>query len=224
MKLVTFQTIDALKELINKGYLECKEIFVDTKKYGYSFTWIIEKMYELLNNEYDAKYPIWCWVKFKNGICPPKHKGKKIKGYDVKITFNKNREDVLITDYQRFSFLLNNKYIPKNKKDKENFDKLLNTNNITDEDLKAYIRKDKYNVHRTDKEFLRVCDEIRKSFDECITEKSDVLQGCVWRINLSEVEKIEILNNEDYTYGTFNYVRSNGKRYNWIEAFYKKLK
>ena len=35
--------------------------------------------------------------------------------------------------------------------------------------------------------------EIRKSFDRCITENSDVLQGCVWRINLDEIENIEIL-------------------------------
>ena len=46
----------------------------------------------------------------------------------------------------------------------------------------------------------------------------------MWRINLDEVEKIEILNDNNYRYGSFNYVRSNGKRFDWREDFYKKLK
>ncbi len=30
--MVTFQTMDALKELINQGYLECNEKFINLKK------------------------------------------------------------------------------------------------------------------------------------------------------------------------------------------------
>ena len=32
MKLVTFQTMDALSSLINNGYLECKENYINTLK------------------------------------------------------------------------------------------------------------------------------------------------------------------------------------------------
>ncbi len=224
MKLVTFQTMDALKELITKGYLECNEKFINLKKSGHAYSWVLEKMNLLVKNDYNVKYPIWCWVKFQNTICPPKHKGKKVEGFDVKITFNKKEEDVFITDYRRFSFILNNIYIPDNIKDKKEFDKLLDKYNITDEDLKAYVRKDKYDTHRMDKEFLDVCQRIRKSFDKCITKDSDILQGSLWRLNLEDVEKIEILKEDGYTYGSFNYIRSNGKRYNWKKDFYKKIK
>ena len=68
-----------------------------------------------------------------------------------------------------------------------------------------------------------MCKEIEKSFDKCITNDSDVLQGCVWRINLSEVESIEILNDKSYRYGSLNYIRKNGKRINWREDYYKIL-
>ena len=37
-------------------------------------------------------------------------------------------------------------------------------------------------------------------------------------------EKIEILKNDGYRYGSLNYIRSNGKRINWIKDYYKKLK
>lgn len=223
MKLVTFQTMDALKDLINIGYLECKEQYIDLKKAGLTYTWVLEKMNKMIPND-KSKYPIWCWVKFKNGICPPKHKGEPVKGFDVKITFNKQKKDVFITDFRRYSFLLNNTYIPDTLKDKELFDKILEEKNITKDDLKAYVRPDKFDHHREDKDFLDICQKIRQSFDKCITTDSDVLQGCVWRINLDEVEKIEILNDNNYRYGSFNYVRSNGKRFDWREDFYKKLK
>ena len=214
MKLVTFQTIDALKELLNKGYLECNENLINTEKYGAIYNWILEKMNKQVPNENNLKYPLWCWVKFKNGICPPKHK-EKSEGVKVKITFNKAEKDVFITDYRRYSFVINNMFIPINKKEKEEFENKLKKYNITQEDLKAYIRKAKYKKHRTDKEYLQICQEIRNSFDKCITQNSDVLQGCIWRLNLSEVEKVEILNDTEYTYGTFNYLRKDGKRFNY---------
>ena len=222
MKLITFQTLDALKELISKGYLETNESLINTEKYGLIYDWIIEKMTEHIPNEFNCKLPLWCWVKFKNGICPPKHKGKS-KDKKVKITFHKSEHEVLITDYRRYAFVLNNVFIPSSKKEKEEFEKILRKYNVTEEDLKAAIRKDKFKTHRTDKEYLNVCKIIRQSFDKCITRDSDVLQGCIWRIDLSEVDKIEILNDTEYTYGTFNYLRANGKRFDWIDDYYKKI-
>ena len=90
--------------------------------------------------------------------------------------------------------------------------------------MRAFVRKDKYDKHRTDKEYLQICEEIRNSFERCITEDSDVLQGCVWRIDVNEIENIEMLNDKNYRYGSLNYVRKNGKRINWQEEFYKRLK
>ena len=65
---------------------------------------------------------------------------------------------------------------------------------------------------------------IKESFDRCITKDSDILQGCVWRINKSEIEKIEILKDDGYTYGSLNYIRSNGERIDWQEDYYRLLK
>lgn len=224
MKLVTFQSKEALKYLINNNELICRENFIDKDKVGTTYEWIIEKMNKKVKNNTKAKYPIWAWVKCYNGICPPKRMGNKIKGFEVKITFNKGPKEVFITDFRRYSFLLNNIYIPDNLKDKEEFDKLLKKYNITGEDLKAYVRKDKYKTHRNDKEYLEMCEKIYKSFDKCITEESDILQGCVWSIKLDEVESIEILSDKNYMYGSLNYIRSNGKRIDWQNDFYKKLK
>ena len=153
-----------------------------------------------------------------------KEKGNPVSGFDVKITFNKDEKEVFITDFRRYSFLLNNVYIPNSLKEKEEFDKKLKKYNITNDDLKAFVRKDKYKESRKDQDFLNICGEIKDTFKRCITKDSDILQGCIWRINLSDIEKIEFINPDDgYIYGSLNYIRSNGKRMDWIDDYYKKL-
>ena len=114
-------------------------------------------------------------------------------------------------------------YIPNSVEDKEMFLEELNKYNITFDDLKAYVRRDRYKNYRTDNEYLEICKKIYNSFDRCITNASDILQGCVWRINLEEVESIEILNDENYMYGSLNYIRKDSKRKDWIEDFYELL-
>lgn len=224
MKLITFQTMEALKSLINNGELICDEKYIDMKKAGPTYQWVLEKMNEHVPNKTKSKYPIWCWVKCYNGICPPKHKGEPVDEFQVKITFNKKDDEVFITDFRRYSFLLNNVYIPNTLKEKEQFDKKIKRLGITQEELKMYVRHDKYTSHRTDKVYLEICKEIRDTFERCITKDSDILQGCIWNIKLSEVESIEILSNDGYRYGSLNYKRSNGKRLNWRNEFYKLLK
>ena len=194
------------------------------KKSKMTYDWLIEKMNLQVENKTLAKYPMWAWVKCYNGICPPKRKGKSVEGFNVKITFNKKEDEVFVTDFKKFSFILNNTFIPSTKKEKEDFDNLLKKYNITDEDLKAFARNDKYPTHRTDKEYLEICSLIRKSFDKVITTDSNVLQGCVWDIKLEEVESIEILTDTNTTYGSLNYIRKNGQRFNWREDYYKTLK
>lgn len=219
MKLVTFQSMDALKDLITKGYLECNNnIDLKNKKI---YDYIVDKMNKKIENKYNTKYPLWCWVKCYNNICPSKHKGNKVEGFDVKITFNKDIKDVFITDFRRYSFLLNNNFIPNSLNELNIFNIELKKYKITDKELLDYIRN-KDNV-RCDKEFIRMCKKIESSFDRCITTDSDILQGCIWRIDLDEIESIEILKDDGYVYGSLNYIRSNGKRLDWIKDYYKKL-
>lgn len=58
MKLITFQSLNALKDLLNKGYLEANSNFIDLKKSEATYSWVIEKMNKVLNNPYQIHYPI----------------------------------------------------------------------------------------------------------------------------------------------------------------------
>ena len=199
--------------MIDNGELICDSKYVNEDKMGDPYNWVVSKMNKKVKNETTAKYPLWCWVKCYNSISPPKHKGIRVDGFDVKITFNKDVRDVFVTDYRRYSFILNNKFIPSNKEEKEMFDKKLKDLNI--------------NLNDINKDNLKIKDiysDIYSSFDRCITTDSDILQGCVWSIKLKEVEKIEILKDDGYVYGSLNYIRKNGKRMDWVKDFYKFLK
>lgn len=199
MKLVTFQSEAALRELVNAGRLECDARYIDLQRYESVYSWVTNKMAGQIENRAGAEYPVWCWVKFKNGICPPKHRGEPVPGWDVKITFHKRPEEVFVTDFRRYSFVLNNRYIPASLEDKAAFEE----------------KSERDGVQQAATE---------QSFDRCITYDSDVLQGCVWRVLLSEVEKIEFLRDSDYRYGSFNYTRKNGRRFDWMDDFYKSLR
>ena len=71
MKLVTFQSLDAVKDLFEKGYLECNSSKIDIEKAGPTYKWVIEKMNKFVKNEFCSSYPLWCWVKCYNSIVPP---------------------------------------------------------------------------------------------------------------------------------------------------------
>lgn len=222
MKLISFQPLSALQELERDGFLECKKELIDFQKVGPTYNWVLSKMHK--NTEGSATYPLWCWVKCNNGICPPKRKGESVPSFEVKITFNKKEEEVFITDFKRYSFLLSNMYIPINYDDKISFDNELKSNNILLEELKAVARPDKFSKVRKDDLFLKTCEKIQKSFDRCITTDAKILQGCVWRIDKSDVEKIEILKKDGYRYGSLNHINKKGVRYDAKEDFYKTLK
>ena len=59
MKLVTFQSIQAVQDLLKKGYLECNEEKINMQKMGYVYDWIIEKMNQKTKNPHNTKYPLW---------------------------------------------------------------------------------------------------------------------------------------------------------------------
>lgn len=224
MKLITFQSFAALNFLKQHGYLICDDRFIDQPKASFFYYWVIKKMNQRVKNQTTARFPIWCWVKCGNSICPPRHKGKPVEGFDVKITFHAEEQDLFITDFRRYSFLLSNLYIPRDKQDEQWFEQLLDDKQITREELKAYVRPDKFPNHRTDQTFLEVCKIIEQSFDRCITKDSDILQGCIWKIDQSQIEQIEILEDDGYIYGSLNYKHTDGKRRNWIQEYYNSLK
>ena len=79
---------------------------------------IIAKMQPVLSEELKV-------VSFKMEKDVYEYTGEEIEPKIVKITFEKDKDEVFITDFRRYSFLLNNTYIPDTLKDKNEFDLFL---------------------------------------------------------------------------------------------------
>ena len=50
IRLVTFQSLDAIKDLFKKGFLEADESKINKEKVGYAYDWISEKMSNVVEN------------------------------------------------------------------------------------------------------------------------------------------------------------------------------
>ena len=199
MKLTTFQTLKAYNQLISKGYLVVDSNYVNTKKYGVPYNWIVEKMNNI-NNPYNATYPLWSWYQY-GGISHPR-KNTLLPFFDednviVKITFQKDDKDVLLTDFVKYCFMLTNEYLPSDKKDFDNFNKLMIDYKVSKEDLLQYIRRDKYNSYRNDDNFTYINSMINKSYDRILNIESNIIQATIWDIKKEDIINIEFIKKEE---------------------------
>ena len=202
MKLVTIQTKKAYDQLLKNGYLVASAEYINKPKYGVPYQYITEHM-QNISNIYNAEFPLWAWVKYGGFSCPPKNKLLGFFPNDsneiVKITFEKKVEDVLVTDYIKYHFLLTNEYLPKSKEDQQFFEKLMIEKNVSKEDLLAYIRRDKYPSFRQDKDFQFINKIIKDSYKDIFTTDGTYLQGTVWHISTDDIISVEIIKKENCT-------------------------
>ena len=221
MKLITFQTREALSSLQKTGMLITDTSYMDMKKCSVPYNWLVPEMKKRNIIPHNGeKYPIWAWAKCGASIAPKKKKNrlgvqqKKL----VKITFEKPDKDVLLSDYMAYSFILNGRIVPKTKTEYQRFLQKIDQMGISLDDLKGVVRNEKSNKKITDLFF-----EIKKTWTRIFDLKSTVHQACVWNIKLSEVTKIEILNDTKYMYGTMNAKRKDGSRPDWKKEYLKFL-
>lgn len=219
MKLITFQTKDALKVLQKDGILKAGLDYIDLQKYGVPYDWIMGEMKKRkILPEYAEQYPLWAWAKCGSSIGPKKKRNiNKTTQKLVKIVFEKPDNEVLPSDYMAYSFILNGQIVPKNKKEYSNFLKQMENLGISLEDLKNSVRHQKTKLNIP-------IDEIKKSWGRIFDLKSYIYQACVWNIKAEDVIKVEILEDPNYLYGYMNAKRKDGSRPDWKKMYLKFLK
>ena len=219
MRLVTFQTRKAFDILQREGILITDTTHIDLQKYGIPYDWMVSAMKKKkILPIHGESYPLWAWVKCGSSIAPKKKKNKNGVIQDkVKITFEKPDNEVLVSDYMAYSFLLSGHIVPKNQNEYAHFLKQMTEKGITLEDLKKFVR------HQETKVNIPI-DEIQKTWSRIFHLKSYVHQACLWNIRLEEVKKAEILDDSNYLYGALNTKRKDDSRPDWKQAYLKFLK
>ena len=221
MKLITFQSLDAFKELKEKGILKVPaktEDLIDLKKYGIPYHFIIQKMKQKIFPQSDEKYPLWAWEKCGGFIAPKKRKNtlNRKQKPKVRITFSKPDKEVFLSDYMAYSFILSGHIVPRTQKEYVLFFKEMKNLGIAPDELKEAVRKEK--IRPKVKQLLS---EIQTTWPRIFNLKSDVHQACVWNIKWDEVEKIELCNDPQYLYNSMNPLRADGTRPDWKKRYLK---
>ena len=216
MKLITFQTKEAWAILQKKGILTANPSYINLQKYSVPYDWIVKAMKEqkiLPKNK--EKYPLWAWAKCGRFMAPAKRKNIHHVIQDiVKITFEKTPDEVLLSDYMAYSFLLSGFIVPKTHQEYNDFFDELKRKNISLADLKNFVRNQK-----VPSSVCKLFPEIQKTWPRIFDLKSNVHQACVWNIKLSEVKKVEIPTDSNYVYGVMNYLKADGTGINWKEKY-----
>lgn len=199
MKLVTIQTMSAYRSLLEKGYLIADMQFINLPKYGVPYDYVVGKMKDI-DNPFNAKYPLWAWVQYGKIASPPSNKllgfFKKNDEQVVRITFEKPENQVLISDYVKYHFMLTNEYLPENIEDYQSFQKILLEKGVSKEDLLAFVRRDKYDKFRNDEDFQFVNEKIKNSYERIFSSLGDFKQGTVWNIDKEEILKVEFIDRD----------------------------
>ena len=216
MKLVTFQTCRALSVLEKNGILTADVSYIDIPKYGMPYNWMITEMKNRnICPQNKELYPLWAWAKCGASIAPRKKKNTIGNAQDVvKIIFEKQDNDVLLSDYMAYSFLLSGHIVPKNRREYINFLNEIQKKNISLEDLKKIVRS-----QPVEQNVIKQFSKIQTTWKRVFDLKSHVYQACVWNIKMSEVLKIEVLSDTNYIYGSMNAKRLDSSRPNWKKKY-----
>ena len=221
MKLITFQSLEAFKELKRKGILRVPDSFSNatSKKYDIPYHFIMNEMKKKLPSS-DILYPLWAWEKCGGFIAPRKRKNvlNIQKPAKVKITFSKPNKEVLISDYMAYSFVLSGHIVPKTKKEYDTFLDDLKKQGIPLTELKLFVRQEKVPSF---KKIQKIYPQIQKTWSRIFDLKSNVHQACIWDIKWAEVERVELCEDSQFLYNSMNPLRPNGTRPDWKKEYLK---
>ena len=127
MRLVTYQSVEAVNKLLNEGILYIGKDDIsftapfknkDNPHYQVLYDYITKNMMNLNGKSDDVIYPLWAWYTINGKRRITKKNDQFYKGmYRLEIEID--RKDVLLTDFDKYCYLLNSSYLPKDEEEKE---------------------------------------------------------------------------------------------------------
>lgn len=155
MKLWTIQTLAAYKKFKETGVLRANEDFV-YEDMMFHYNWMADQLKKRIGlpPSIEIKYPVWAWYQW-SGINKKKpdlrnssHLPKGING--VRIEFEVDSKDVLLSDFDDFNKVLNYGYMTDTEVEYDNFYKKLESQGYNHFDLyESVVLSDRLSMYRT---------------------------------------------------------------------------
>ncbi len=201
MLLWTIQSYMAYENMIKTGLLSASEgnLFCEDA-FKLAYDWMAEKMKERsLVPQGRGNYPVWAWCQWegkrkRRDMREGGHakRGEKI----VQLTIDIPDEDVLLSDFDLFHYVLNYWYLPIDEQDDILFEEEYKSLGFTLHDLQNFnIQSQKMNCLRKKitSSWNRIF-ELDKEDSSWLYGKNDKksIQAAFWELRLERVKKAEI--------------------------------
>jgi hypothetical protein len=145
LKLWTIQPVEIYESILKKGYYTCDGRKID-KYFRISYKWLCEQMKKKIGKPpKNVQYPVWAWHtrNFKRKKPDLRsseygYKGTKMVCLEIEVPDN----EVLLSDFDAWHFVLNNCYYNVDCWDEETFDKDEEwLNSLTEQEKEKEIKK-----------------------------------------------------------------------------------
>ena len=187
MRLWSIQTVQAYEELLSKGVLYTNEklsMAHEEPIFKVAYRYMMKQFAFRLSTKI-SNYPIWSWYWYDGKLKP--RPDLRCKYYDtpgtklVRLTLDVPDNEVLLSDFNLFYFVLNDWYIPKNQQDLEKYDKLKIT--LTNDELNK-LKQDSWDL---------IFDLEREDDDNFMFGKKDkkIIQAITACIKIDQVKKVD---------------------------------
>lgn len=183
IKLWTRQHKDVLKELEEKSFYHVKKEYILAKNdtissyYFHLYDWYISHAEKIVPRPEGVQYPIWLSTSSDTMLQPVED--------TVILELEVEREHVVITDFDKWGYVVNYWYVPLDKEDEKKHNEELKKNGIGDESALYMSHKGNF--------YPMLKNKIIKSWERIfeISEESDVLtQATLWEIKKEWLVKV----------------------------------
>ena len=129
MILWTIQPLTVWKALQSKGQIQAREVFVD-KHFRPAYRWMRDQMRLRLGPPPSSNsFPLWAWYQWQGAS--KKRPDLRFSGHlpsgetGVLIEFLAEADEVLLSDFELWHYVLNYLYLPSSSRDEAQFDSVL---------------------------------------------------------------------------------------------------
>lgn len=181
--LWTRQNIKSLDDLKNNGVIRINKEHLEEKFELISdyvidlYKWFVNSADKIVPKPEGVEFPVWCSISEEYMLRP-------IEG-EVVYVLEVDRSEIIYFDSMKWDYVLNHLYIPKDKKDAEEYEKDLKRKGIKN----SYSFIDKKTAHFYPAERKKVMDSWMRVFE---TDQWDMfrIQANIWEIREANIKDI----------------------------------
>ncbi len=173
----TIQTEGAWRQLNESGILVGSEKFISDQTFLPSYRWMRREMEtKLFQSSSPNAFPIWAWRQWENA--QKKHPDLRMKGHlpagtkGIRIEFECEKNEVLLSDFELWHYVLNNWFLARSEKEREAFDLSPNNDGIQ-------------------KSWKRIFDLDWSTPDYAAPKNQKSIQGTLWQLRMETVKRFD---------------------------------